>query len=243
MKRRNFIKSALVSPVLISSFSEISQVNPLIVDNKQFVINAGVGGNNTVDLLARIDKDCLSHVPDLTIMTVGTNDMNSRKFIPLEIYQNNLNQIINKITSAGSQIVLTTLLPAYEPYLMTRHPAEFYQPEGYTGRLEQMNDLMKNIAVNHDLPILDLHHIFSKLGNISESADSWMKNEINSGVKDGLHPTPVGYKFMAVAMYEFIIQTGLPHKRIVCFGDSITAGDGGVEGKSYPAFLKSLLQY
>ncbi len=232
-----------MGPVLMSAVEAWAQTEQLSGNEKKFVVNAGIGGNNTVDLLARIDKDCLSHIPDLTIMTVGTNDMNSRKFIPMDKFQQNMEEIILQLTRAGSQVILTTLLPAYEPYLMTRHPASFYEPEGHAGRLKQMNELIRKIAMEQDVPVLDFYTIFATLGNIGESAESLMKNELNSGVKDGLHPTPDGYRLMAVAAYEFIVQNGFPHDRIVCFGDSITAGDGGVEGKSYPAFLKRLFQY
>lgn len=241
MKRRKFIQSALIAPAVLPSISNNTFTSRLANDQEKFVINAGVGGNNTVDLLARIDNDCLRHMPDLTIITVGTNDMNSRKFIPLDIFRKNVNQLIQQITGTGSQVILTTLMPAYEPYLMTRHPAKFYEPEGYKGRLKQMNDLIKEISLENDVALLDLYHIFNTVGNIGESVDSLMKNDANSGVKDGIHPTPTGYRVMAVAAYEFIKQNGFPHSRVVCFGDSITAGDGGVQGQSYPAFLKSLL--
>jgi lysophospholipase L1-like esterase len=46
---------------------------------------------------------------------------------------------------------------------------------------------------------------------------------------------------MGVVVYDCILQQQLPTKKIVCFGDSITHGDGGTEGHSYPAYLKKLL--
>jgi len=36
----------------------------------------------------------------------------------------------HKIKSTGSKVLIMTILPPYEPYLLTRHPAAFYQPEG-----------------------------------------------------------------------------------------------------------------
>jgi lysophospholipase L1-like esterase len=33
----------------------------------------------------------------------------------------------------------------------------------------------------------------------------------------------------------------LPQTRIVCFGDSITKGDGSNDGESYPGYLNKLL--
>ena len=41
------------------------------------VFNAGVGGNNTVDLLRRIDKDCLGKNPDLTVLMIVLTSIQS----------------------------------------------------------------------------------------------------------------------------------------------------------------------
>ena len=38
------------------------------------VINAGVGGNTTRNLLKRVKKDVLAKKPDVVVMMVGTND-------------------------------------------------------------------------------------------------------------------------------------------------------------------------
>jgi len=201
------------------------------------VVNAGVGGNNTADLLQRIDADCLSHHPDLTVLMVGTNDMNSQKYIPLNTYRKNLNDLITRITTSGSQLLLMTILPPYEPYLLTRHPSSFYQPEGVEGRRRQYNDTIRSFAQEKQLPLLDMGQRFTSVGNIGTEPDSLLKNDANSGQKDGVHPTPNGYRFIALSVYDHIRCLRLPQKRIVCFGDSITRGDKD----SYPGYLAKLL--
>ncbi len=90
------------------------------------LVNAGVSGNNTNNLLKRIDTDCLVHKPTLTIMMVGTNDMNNGKFVALLAkFKTNLEKLVATITASGSHCLLMTILPFYEPYLLTRHPAAF----------------------------------------------------------------------------------------------------------------------
>lgn len=229
MNRRRFITTLpavwfLSGTVLASGIIE-----------EPFLINAGIGGNTSADLLNRIDKDCLSYKPDLTILMVGTNDMNSMKYIPIGQFEKNMREIISKILNSGSKILMMNLLPVYEPYLFTRHKKEFYEPEGHSGRKAAMNTLLKKLAGEYNLSFLDIHHIFEEAGNIGEDKSSLIQNEANSGKKDGLHPTSDGYRVMAVAIYEYIVQNKLPHSRIVCFGDSITAG-------SYPNYLKKLLK-
>ncbi len=236
MKRRKFIQSTLLGASFLS-FEAISQTE----NQPSEIINSGIGGNNTVDLLARIEKDCLVHKPDLTILMVGTNDMNSKKYIPILDYEQNMRKIIEMILKNNSKILIMNLLPVYEPYLMTRHNPEFYQPEGHAGRKTKMNELIKNLAFEYKLSFLDLHHIFEKVGNVSLDASSLIKNEVNSQTKDGLHPTPDGYRVMGISVYQEIVHQKLPTKKIVCFGDSITIGDGKPEGANYPAYLKKLL--
>ena len=237
MQRRTFLQSTLavapfLSQPLVGYSQKTAEPNPVI-------INAGVGGNNTVDLLARMEKDCLAQRPELTILMAGTNDVNSKKHVPLPDYEQNMRTICAKLLAIQSRVVLMTILPVYEPYLMTRHDPAFYKPEGHTARKLAMNDVIRQVAAVHKLPLLDMHHIFETVGNIGLDASSLIKNEANSAKTDGIHPTPEGYRTMAVAIYTFLIQRQLVKNRIVCFGDSITHGDG--EGKNYPAYLQKLV--
>jgi lysophospholipase L1-like esterase len=240
MHRRTFLHAALALPAAAMAGNALP-LQPAA--DEPFIINAGVGGNNTVDLLARIEKDCLAHKPDFTILMIGTNDMNSRKHVPLPEFEQNLRKIIGMITGSGSQVLLMTILPGYEPYLFTRHPKEFYQPDGYQSRLEKVNAVIKKTAEDLKLHFLDLHRVFDKVGNVGEEASSLIVNVANSNKDDGIHPTPDGYRTIAVAVYEKLITINAPYKRLVCFGDSITNGGGGLEGFSYPARLKKLLGY
>ncbi|MFD1142030.1 GDSL-type esterase/lipase family protein [Larkinella insperata] len=236
MQRRTFLQHALVAAPLVGQPDLMTNSFPS--QDLVTVINAGVGGNNTVDLLARMEKDCLAHRPELTILMVGTNDMNSKKHVPLPEYEKSLRQIVSALRAARSQVMLMTILPVYEPYLMTRHDPAFYQPEGHAARKVRVNETIRNVAADHKLPLLDMHHIFEKVGNIGLEASSLIKNEANSQKTDGIHPTPEGYRTMAVAVHTFLTQNQLLKNRIVCFGDSITIGDGN--GKNYPAYLQQL---
>jgi lysophospholipase L1-like esterase len=239
LQRRTFLQSSVLLPTL-GSLPALAAAKSISTGETE-VINAGIGGNNTVDLLARMDKDCLQHQPQLVILMVGTNDMNSRKYIPLADYEKNLQAMIDAIKKAKSKILLMNLLPVYEPYLMTRHKPEFYAPEGHSGRLAQMNALIKKVAGRNRIAFLDLHHIFQTVGNIGLDADSLLQNEANSNKTDGLHPTADGYRTIAIAVYQHLLDHDLVRERIVCFGDSITFGDGKPGGKNYPAYLKKLL--
>lgn len=201
------------------------------------VINAGIGGNTTKDLLDRAEKDCYAHGADLTILMAGTNDMNSVKYIPLGQYEQNMRALVNGILATKSKLVLMTILPSYEPDLLTRHPAEFYKPEGVPGRRRQVNDVIRKMASDFKVHLLDLEQRFNAVGMIGETADSLLKNQANSNKRDGIHPTANGYRFIALAVYDYISNHKIPCQKTVCFGDSITRGDT----ENYPNFLKVLL--
>lgn len=247
INRRKLIKSSVlgISAVMLNKhvLGSGRVGKPLQNQGAPVVINAGVSGNNTVDLLSRIDKDCLTHHPTLTVLMVGTNDMNSQKYVPLQQYQQNLNLIIQKLKDAGSQVLLMTILPQYEPYLLTRHPAAFYQPEGVAGRRKQWNEIIKAVAEKQKVHLLDLARRFEVLGKIGPDKDSLFQNEANTNKTDGVHPTPTGYRFLALAVYDYITCNQLPANNIVCLGDSITHGYGAVPGESYPDWLFKLLTY
>ncbi|MGN7723847.1 DUF459 domain-containing protein [Chitinophaga sp. 22620] len=205
------------------------------------VINAGIGGNNTLDLLKRIDRDCLAHQPELTVLMIGTNDMNSMKYVPLEQYRANVATLVKKIQAQKSQVLLMTICPFIEEFLFTRHKREHYGAEGPSGRRAAVNKTIRELATHYNTAFLDLGALFDKAGKVGTGKDSLIQNVENSNKTDGVHPTTEGYRFIGLAVYDFIVYNRLPQQRIVCFGDSITAGDGGVEKNSYPAVLKRLL--
>jgi len=205
------------------------------------VINSGIGGDNTKDLLDRIEKDCLAYKPDLTVLMIGTNDMNSRKYIPIEQFEKNLQTIIANILKSKSEVLLMNILPNYEPYLLMRHPVNFYGELGPSGRLAQINSVIKKVALKKKVHFLDIHHIFNQAGNIGLDRSSLIQNVANSNKTDGLHPTPEGYRIIGIAVYSLIVNKNLPHHRIVGFGDSITLGGGKISDESYPAYLTKLL--
>lgn len=235
MLRRKFLQTSLAIPIALKKPVKVTGMTETIE-----VINAGVGGNNTIDLLNRIEKDCMAHHPDLTILMIGTNDMNSRKYIPLAEYETNLRKIIGIIKQSGSRILLMTILPVYEPYLFKRHNPDFYQPEGHFQRKTKVNELIRKLALEYDLQFLDIHQVFQKIGNVGLSPDSLIKNEANSQSTDGVHPTAQGYKVIATAVYAYLSDK-FKSGKIVCFGDSITIGDGKADGENYPAYLKKML--
>jgi lysophospholipase L1-like esterase len=239
INRRKLLKGGMFTAASLL-LPKISLARPTSRQKVKQVINAGIGGNNTVDLLQRIDKDCLYFNPDLTLLMVGTNDMNSVKYVPLDQYEKNLNELAVKLTKKGGKLLMMTILPAFAPHLLTRHPAAFYEPEGVEGRRKQVNQVIRKVAAKHKAHFLNLEHCFLAIGKIGTDSDSLLQNEANSNKKDGIHPTANGYRFIALTVYDYLTAHNLAKGTIVCFGDSITKGDGSIDRDSYPAYLLKL---
>jgi len=72
------------------------------------IVNRGVGGDRTVELLARWKRDCLELKPDLLSIMIGVNDVwrlrgewNGQKFVTLEEYCANLRKLVEQALDSG----------------------------------------------------------------------------------------------------------------------------------------------
>jgi len=213
------------------------------------IINAGVPGNNTAQLLARLDGDVLSHHPELVIMMVGTNDMLwPQNSLPLEEYRKNLGLLADRIVKAGCHLLLLTPLPCISTYVLQRNPGLFFAAKDPDTKVLEAGQVMQDVAATRAIPVIDLHALFSGEEGSLEAAKSLIRNVANSQApNDGVHPTAAGYEYLAQIVADAIVRHNLPHTRIVCFGDSVTygshmTGEGTVEGDTYPAKLKKLVE-
>ncbi|NOY82479.1 MAG: esterase [Kiritimatiellaeota bacterium] len=212
------------------------------------VLNAGRGGNTTRDLLRRLDRDVLSQRPTLVTLMVGTNDMlNHAKAVPLDEYRTNVAELVKRIRNGGARILLFSLPPFCEEYLLERHPRSAYGPEGPAGALDAANGFLREFSRREGLPLVDINLVFSRLGASETNGGGLIRAPANSGARDGVHPTPEGYRIIAAMAFQAIRDNHLPAKRVVCFGDSITyganvKGQGTAEGETYPGFLAQFLE-
>ena len=210
------------------------------------VLNAGVPGNNSTALLARLDADVLAHAPTTVVLKVGTNDsLNSHALTPPDVFTANLDALVTRIT-ARSRLLLCTVLPYHEPYLLARHSVAAYGDQLPAERHAAVRQTILAVAARRQVPCVDLHPLFAGGGNIGTAADSLLRNETNSGITDGVHPTTAGYRVLATAVAVALRAHHLPLDRIVCFGDSITcgqyvAGEGTADGDTYPGVLARML--
>ena len=68
------------------------------------VINAGIGGNTTQNLLDRFNSDVSGQQPDTVWIMAGTNDYN--QYVSEEDYSKNIKTLIRKITDIGARPII-----------------------------------------------------------------------------------------------------------------------------------------
>jgi lysophospholipase L1-like esterase len=77
--------------------------------NLQLIANAGIGGETTEQILARVDDDVLAQSPQVTTVLAGTNDV----FMGVDAatIQNNLSMIYDKLAFTNVGIIAFTIPP------------------------------------------------------------------------------------------------------------------------------------
>ena len=84
------------------------------------VVNRGVNGEESRDMLARFERDVFSEKPDLVLWQVGSNSVLRDR--PLSEAPAPLNQGLKLLKEHGADVVLIN--PQYAPKVITKHDVE-----------------------------------------------------------------------------------------------------------------------
>ena len=88
--------------------SKVMQIFSVIFPNVPInVINAGISGANTAEGVERLERDVLSHKPDLVVVCFGLNDCTKGTEKVFE-YKENLRNIFSGIKKSGAEVIFMT---------------------------------------------------------------------------------------------------------------------------------------
>ena len=211
------------------------------------VILAGYPGDNTSAMRRRLSRDVLAHDPTCVTILCGTNDaVNPRALVPRREFLDNLEAMISAIRETDADILLIAPPPVFSPEVIERYGFDLPAGTDLNLKIREYADEMRRLAKRFGLPFLDLFNIFREIGNVGPGRESLIRNEANSGTKDGAHPTEEGYHLIAALIYPALRDNCCDCTHLVCFGDSITygypfPGMGTLEGTNFPALLFHLL--
>jgi lysophospholipase L1-like esterase len=144
-------------------------------------IPAGVSGNTSKDMLARLDHDVLSKQPDWMTLSCGVNDVwHGANGVDLETYKQNMTSIVHQATAKGIKVILLTATPIGE------------DENANNKKLESFNDFLRQLAKENNLPLADLNADFcSILKNYTRTSASRILTV------DGVHMNSNGNVVMA----------------------------------------------
>lgn len=161
------------------------------------VLNQGVGGQESSEVLARFERDVVAVRPRLVVIWGFINDIfrTERENLPtrMERTRNDLRAMVELARSNGIQPILAT-------EVTTAEPAGFLNTlRGLIGRLRgkqsyarfvsdeviAVNEWMRGYAAERGIPLLDIERLFA-------AEDGLRRRDYTAD--DGSHITPAGYQ-------------------------------------------------
>jgi lysophospholipase L1-like esterase len=156
------------------------------------VINAGVNADVTALALHRIECDVLAHKPNFVTVMFGVNDAGffrpdgppaDTPRVEPEDYRQNLHRMVEMISAVGAKTIFGTPLPMSPGYPLANLPQ--YKEHGLNYLVDQYAEIMREVAREHGIPLIDLHRAFAD--DLSTQAF----------LPDGIHPNMQGHAFIA----------------------------------------------
>jgi lysophospholipase L1-like esterase len=150
--------------------------------NLRLVNNAGVPGDTTAQMLARLNSDVFAYKPEVLFILGGTNDLGHKISISTTIA--NLRAIIVAANARGIRIDLMTVPPDSSPSMA---------PD-----IDALNAAIVHLGNAYQLVVIDIHTPLSQSTGVY-----WPKYTV-----DGLHFSAAGAQLVANTIYNRIHRYG-----------------------------------
>ena len=158
--------------------------------DKPYLINRGIGGQTTTQILGRFDFDAIALKPKVIVILAGTNDIAGNTGpISLPQIMENLSVMAAKAQTANIKVILCSVLPVFDyPWKPGIIPSE---------KIIALNALIKAYAQQNNIVYLDY---------FSAMVDT--RNGLNAAYSgDGVHPNKKGYRVMEPLLEMAIIKS------------------------------------
>lgn len=114
------------------------------------IINRGIGGETTPQIMRRLEDDVLSLDPDLVILQMGDNDLKTMAVLPgtksktIELTYENITSIAKRISDRGIQVIVTTIFPPA--------PIEILRTPLWSDEVNESIDLVNRRLISFSYP-------------------------------------------------------------------------------------------
>ncbi|MFK7910103.1 MAG: SGNH/GDSL hydrolase family protein [Akkermansiaceae bacterium] len=143
---------------------------------------AGISGHKSNQMLARLEKDVLSHKPQWMTLSCGVNDVwHGQRGVKLEDYKKNITSIVDQAQAAGIKVIILTSTMIRED-----------QANALNQKLKGYNDFLVQLSKEKKCLLADLN------GLMQETIKTMEKNSKgNTVTSDGVHMNSAGNMMMA----------------------------------------------
>jgi lysophospholipase L1-like esterase len=161
------------------------------------IIGAGIGGNKVTDLQERVDRDVIPQTPDIVVIYIGINDVwhsvtPGLHGTPKTIYESGLKELIAKIRSAGSRVILCTPSVIGEKW----NGSNQLDPQ-----LEEYSEISRRVAQETGSGLCDLRKAFIEYLQVHNPDN----NESGILTTDSAHMNDEGNRLIAREMVKALI--------------------------------------
>lgn len=157
--------------------------------HEPYIINKGVGGDKTEDLLERIEKDVYQYNPSDVIILVGINDI--LHDINDDDILLNIETIVNdiKLNRPAANIFVESIYPINEKLIN-----ENKEHKVYNKNIKSINKEIKQMCLQNGITYI----------NVFDSLTDEEGNLKKLYTKEGLHLTNLGYLRVTSVLQEYI---------------------------------------
>lgn len=154
-------------------------------------INLGISGNQTKDLVTRLDRDFVEVCPDIVSILIGINDVwhhaEDRSWIPEEVFEERYRTVLQAMKEKTSARIMMM-----EPFLI---PVE--------DKLYFREDLYKKIEIVRKLA-REYADVYLPTDGLLCAA--FVGDDPLSFAADGVHPTDKGAQFIGMLYAQYMAQ-------------------------------------
>ncbi len=155
---------------------------------KAKAIPAGISGNTSRDMLARLEGDVLQKKPDWMTLSCGVNDVwHGVKGVELEDYKSNIAQIVGRAQATGVKVMILTSTMIHE------NP-----DDSFNQKLAAYNDYLRSLAAEKHCLLADVNADMQAA--LKETAAPGQTGNLLT--VDGVHMNPLGNEMMAAGILK-----------------------------------------
>lgn len=151
-------------------------------------INLGISGNQTKDLVARLDKDFVQIQPDIVSIMIGINDVwhhaEDRSWIPDEVFEQRYRTVLDAVRQMGAKLMII------EPFLIPAEDKLFFREDLYK-KIEIVRKLAREYA-----------DVFMPTDGLLCAA--FIGDNPLTFAADGVHPTAKGAEFIGRLYAQYL---------------------------------------